>query len=138
MLLRKSFSVLGESRRGITITTGVEFDTIAREWRMKWSPDHDKKSLQQVQETLNKFTTSLKQIDGVKSVQRIVCGGCLDYKVIVSLSADKFGAWVNNIRNKLHFCFSFDVMLLLMMALNLYFVIAHFVYLGEGQIRTRN
>ena len=29
-----------------TITEGVDFDVVAREWRMKWSPDNDKKSLQ--------------------------------------------------------------------------------------------
>lgn len=81
------------ARKMATITTGVEFDTIAREWRMKWSADSDKKSLADVQATLNKFTASLKSVDGVKSVQRVVCGGCLDYKVIVSLPADKWGAW---------------------------------------------
>jgi hypothetical protein len=26
-------------------------------------------------------------------VQRIVCGGCLDYKLVTSLDADKFGSW---------------------------------------------
>ena len=37
----------------------------------------------------------IKSFDGVKSVERIVCGGCLDFKVIVSLPADKWGAWEN-------------------------------------------
>jgi hypothetical protein len=59
----------------------VEFDTIAREWRLKWSPDNDKKSLASVQQSLALFLPAMKNIDGVKSVQRIVCGGCLDYKV---------------------------------------------------------
>ena len=80
----------------ITITEGVEFDTIAREWRLKWSPDDDKKSLASVQQTLTELLSSLKAIDGVKSVQRIVCGGCLDYKVIIALPAEKFGAWVRS------------------------------------------
>lgn len=79
-----------------TIATGVEFDTVAREWRLKWTPDHDKKSLATVQQTLNKFGASLKKIDGVKGVQRVVCGGCLDFKVIVSLPAEKWGAWVRS------------------------------------------
>ena len=65
----------------ITITEGVDFDTIAREWRLKWSPDDDKKSLAAVQQALLVFLPAIKKIDGVKSVQRIVCGGCLDYKV---------------------------------------------------------
>ena len=73
---------------------GVEFDTIAREWRFKWSADDEKKSLASAQQTLFLFKSAIKQIDGLKGVQRIVCGGCLDYKVIISLSADKYKAWV--------------------------------------------
>lgn len=76
-----------------TITKGVEFDTIAREWRCKWSADHDKASLAAAQELLNGVVAELKAIDGVKNVQRIVCGGCLDFKVVTALSADAFGAW---------------------------------------------
>jgi hypothetical protein len=76
-----------------TITNGVEFNTIAREWRMKWSPDNDKKSLAAVQQTLVLFSKQLKALPGVKSVQRIVCGGCMDYKVVVALDAAQFGAW---------------------------------------------
>ena len=77
----------------IEITPGVQFDTIAREWRLKWSADNDKKSLQSVQQTLTIFERELSKIPGLKSVQRIVCGGCLDYKVIVSLSASEFANW---------------------------------------------
>mmetsp|Transcript_11072 Transcript_11072/g.16694 ORF Transcript_11072/g.16694 Transcript_11072/m.16694 type:complete len:138 (+) Transcript_11072:18-431(+) len=81
------------SRNMITITDGVEFDTIAREWRMKWSAEDNKKSLASTQQTLSLFQPSIAKIDGVKSVQRIVCGGCLDYKVIIALPAEKFAAW---------------------------------------------
>eukprot|EP01041_Mallomonas_annulata_P008024 gene8024-16443_t len=80
-------------RSMITITEGVEFDTIAREWRLKWSADNSKSSLAEVQKTLNTLLAEVKAVDGVKSVQRVVCGGCLDYKVVVALPADKFGAW---------------------------------------------
>ena len=83
-----------QTRKMITITDGVEFDTIAREWRLKWSPDDDKKSLASVQQVVNSLISSIKSIDGVKNVQRIVCGGCLDYKVIISLPAEKFAEWV--------------------------------------------
>ena len=31
------------NRSFATIVDGVDFDTIAREWRFKWSPDQDKK-----------------------------------------------------------------------------------------------
>jgi hypothetical protein len=75
------------------ITEGVEFDTIAREWRCKWSADDDKKSLQELQIALDGIIVDLKTIDGVTGVQRVVCGGCLDFKVIVSLTEEKFGEW---------------------------------------------
>lgn len=76
-----------------TITEGVEFDTIAREWRCKWSADSDKKSLQEAQKLLNEVLPAIKTLDGVKDVQRVVCGGCLDFKVITSLPIEKFKAW---------------------------------------------
>jgi hypothetical protein len=77
----------------VTIAEGVEFDTIAREWRCKWSADNDKASLVAAQKALTAVLADVKKVDGVKEVQRVVCGGCLDFKVITSLSADTFGAW---------------------------------------------
>jgi len=79
-----------------TITSGVEFDTVAREWRCKWSADNDKASLQEAQKVLDSVLADLKALDGYKQVQRVVCGGCLDFKVITSLKADDFGAWEKN------------------------------------------
>ena len=76
----------------VTITEGVEFDTIAREWRCKWSPDNEKKSLQEAQKLLDSVLSDLKAMGSAK-VQRVVCGGCMDFKVITSLPADKFEAW---------------------------------------------
>merc|ERR1712072_797218 len=77
----------------VTITEGVEFDTVAREWRMKWSQDDDKASLAAAQKALEKQLATIKKVKGVKSVQRVVCGGCMDFKVIVSFNGDDFGAW---------------------------------------------
>jgi hypothetical protein len=75
------------------IVPKVEFDTIAREWRCKWSADSDKKSLEDVEVILDKLLPQIEARTGVKKVQRIVCGGCLDFKVITSVSADSFGDW---------------------------------------------
>ena len=60
---------------------GVDFDTIAREWRCKWSADNDKESLAEAQKALNEILPILKAVNGVKKVDRIVCGGNLDFKV---------------------------------------------------------
>lgn len=77
----------------VSIAEGVDFDTVAREWRCKWSPDDDKASLVAAQKALEACLPEVKEIDGVKSVERVVCGGCLDFKVITSLPESKFGAW---------------------------------------------
>lgn len=77
----------------MVIAEGVEFDTVAREWRCKWSADNDKASLVEAQKALESILPDIKGVDGVKGVERIVCGGCLDFKVITSLPADKFGDW---------------------------------------------
>jgi len=77
----------------IKITDNVQFETIAREWRLKWSPDNDKKALSSVQQTVEVFLPQIKGIAGVKSVQRIVCGGCMDYKVVIALPASAWGKW---------------------------------------------
>ena len=56
-------------------------------------PDDDKASLASAQTTLKIFESEIKAIPGVKSVQRVVCGGCMDFKVITALDAESFGAW---------------------------------------------
>ena len=70
------------TRSMIEITQGVSFDTIAREWRCKWSEDGDKASLASAQKVLEKY---LPQMKARGSVQRTVCGGCLDFKVNTSM-----------------------------------------------------
>ncbi len=76
-----------------SIAAGVNFDTIAREWRFKWSADADKASLVAAQKQLAAVLKTVKAVQGVNSVQRVVCGGCQDFKVIVSLKIADFKAW---------------------------------------------
>lgn len=52
-----------------------------REWRMKWSADEDKASLVAAQAALEAVLPTIKALPGFQSVQRVVCGGCLDFKV---------------------------------------------------------
>jgi len=74
------------------ITGNVKFNVVAREWRCKWSPDDDKASLDKLQAELDAVLPTLKAMPGA-NVQRVVCGGCLDFKVITSVPADGFGGW---------------------------------------------
>merc|ERR1712224_874149 len=72
---------------------GVKFDNIAREWRLKWSEDSDKASLAKVQVALDSALAEVSSVEGVGSIQRVVCGGCHDFKVITKLSAAAFADW---------------------------------------------
>ena len=75
---------------------GVEFSSLCREWRGKWSKEDSNSSLISVNQLfVETFLPTLKSIDGFQKVQRIVCGGMLDWK---------FG------KRSLLFCFSFPVL----------------------------
>jgi predicted TPR repeat methyltransferase len=74
----------------LTIADGVEFDTIAREWRCKWSDVNDKAALIAAQQALSGVLEELKVLG---KVQRVVCGGSLDFKVITSMPACQFNTW---------------------------------------------
>jgi hypothetical protein len=50
-------------------------------------------SLAAAQKLLQEHLATVKAVDGVQSVQRVVCGGCLDFKVVTAVSADKYGDW---------------------------------------------
>uniref|UniRef100_A0A0G4FBJ8 Uncharacterized protein n=1 Tax=Chromera velia CCMP2878 TaxID=1169474 RepID=A0A0G4FBJ8_9ALVE len=76
-----------------TIVEGVDFDTVAREWRLKWADADDKKSLAEVQKLMVSLLPEIKAESGSASIQRVVCGGCKDYKLVVALPAEKFGDW---------------------------------------------
>ena len=75
-------AIISSRRRSMaTIAPGVDFTHIAREWRCKWTTDSDKKSLADVQKEFTKILPQVKTLPGLVSVQRVVCGGCQDFKV---------------------------------------------------------
>jgi len=71
----------------------VKFEHIAREWRCKFSPDSDNAALMAAQAKLQDVLAEVSSVEGVASVQRIVCGGCHDFKVITKLPQKAFEAW---------------------------------------------
>mmetsp|Transcript_17417 Transcript_17417/g.25378 ORF Transcript_17417/g.25378 Transcript_17417/m.25378 type:complete len:111 (-) Transcript_17417:1022-1354(-) len=73
-----------------SIVSNVQFDTVAREWRCKWESEE---ALVGAQTSLEAVLEKVKAVAGVKDIQRVVCGGCKDFKIIVSLDEATFGAW---------------------------------------------
>lgn len=51
-LFKSVYSSSIRNMSAVKITEGVEFETIAREWRFKWSADNDKSSLAAAQKGL--------------------------------------------------------------------------------------
>lgn len=96
MIVEKVSEIIVADDKLITITGGVRFDTIAREWRLKWIADEDKISLIKVQKALQDIISDLRNIDGLVDIQRVVCGECYDYKVITAVQANKFDIWEAN------------------------------------------
>mmetsp|Transcript_31967 Transcript_31967/g.92409 ORF Transcript_31967/g.92409 Transcript_31967/m.92409 type:complete len:313 (+) Transcript_31967:92-1030(+) len=71
----------------------VTFHNLAREWRCRWSEDSDNASLMAAQTKLNEVLDELSCLDGVISIQRIVCGACHEFKVITKLTEKAFKDW---------------------------------------------
>jgi len=71
----------------------VTFTNIAREWRCKFSPDNDNASLMAAQAKLEEVLAEVSSVEGATSTQRVVCGGCHDFKVITKLPEKAFKEW---------------------------------------------
>mmetsp|Transcript_30447 Transcript_30447/g.48808 ORF Transcript_30447/g.48808 Transcript_30447/m.48808 type:complete len:155 (+) Transcript_30447:68-532(+) len=72
----------------------VHYNTLAREWRCKWSEEDQKRSLTECQRVLEEVVVpALRKVHGLLSVQRVVCGESKDFKVICKMSLDAFEDW---------------------------------------------
>jgi len=73
---------------------GVSFNVIAREWRLKWAGEKkDEKTLKELQDLITSQLSTIKAIKGFTSVQRIICGGCHDFKIVIAIAEPDFKAW---------------------------------------------
>eukprot|EP00427_Karlodinium_veneficum_P018833 CAMPEP_0169124640 /NCGR_PEP_ID=MMETSP1015-20121227/34433_1 /TAXON_ID=342587 /ORGANISM="Karlodinium micrum, Strain CCMP2283" /LENGTH=152 /DNA_ID=CAMNT_0009188071 /DNA_START=73 /DNA_END=531 /DNA_ORIENTATION=+ len=90
-------TMLRPPRHSMKLCEGVTFNSVAREWRCKWSEGDNKKSLTECQRVLMEIAVpKLKHVHGVLSVQRVVCTDCKDFKIIVKLNIETFEDWVNS------------------------------------------
>ena len=63
--------------------TGVVFETVAREWRCKWSEAEDKASLKAAQDLLVEYTPKIKGVAG-----RIINRPCAAFNEALSSASD--------------------------------------------------
>lgn len=78
---------------GDTSTFFVDFDTLGREFRCKFSTENGNASLKALQAVFEKHLSTLKGIKGVKSVKRVACGACQDFKIVVEILASEHDSW---------------------------------------------
>mmetsp|Transcript_33636 Transcript_33636/g.74109 ORF Transcript_33636/g.74109 Transcript_33636/m.74109 type:complete len:148 (+) Transcript_33636:59-502(+) len=80
---------------GVPLANGaMEFDRVCREWRCKYTGDKaTSESLEAISKVVDEYLPTIKGIsDGVK-VNRLVCGSCLDFKLMITVPLDDFGPW---------------------------------------------
>ena len=71
---------------------GVLYDTVAREWRCKVaSRDH----LGSAQAVWEDYRNAVARVPGVVRVQRLCCGTCLDFRILVTMRAHAYPRWRN-------------------------------------------
>lgn len=72
----------------------MSFNRVCREWRCKYEGDKaTSESLEAISKVVDEYLPELKKLsDGVK-VNRLVCGGCLDFKLMTTVPLEDFGPW---------------------------------------------
>ena len=68
----------------------ILYDMVAREWRCKVAT---RDGLGVAQRAWAAFSEQTRQIPGVVRVQRLCCGTCLDFRIVVTMKADAYKAW---------------------------------------------
>mmetsp|Transcript_20581 Transcript_20581/g.42035 ORF Transcript_20581/g.42035 Transcript_20581/m.42035 type:complete len:149 (+) Transcript_20581:137-583(+) len=72
----------------------MSFNRVCREWRCKYDGDKaTSKSLEAVAKVLDESLPEIKKASGDITVNRLVCGGCLDFKLMMTVPLEDFGPW---------------------------------------------
>ena len=72
----------------------MSFDRVCREWRCKYEGDKsDSKSLEAIAGVVDEYLAEIKAVSPGATVNRLVCGGCLDFKLMTTVPLEDFGAW---------------------------------------------
>ena len=72
----------------------MSFDMVCREWRCKYDGEAEtSKSLESIVNLLNQYLPEVKKASKDAKVNRLVCGGCLDFKLQTTVPLEDFGPW---------------------------------------------
>ena len=78
------------SANSVPLANGaMSFDRVCREWRCKYEGDKaTSESLEAISKVVDEFLPQIKAISSGVTVNRVVCGGCLDFKLMTTVSSD--------------------------------------------------
>ena len=98
-----AFSTQGISNRAPTALSAepvplangaMSFNRVCREWRCKYDGDKTtSKSLEAISKVLDEKLPEIKKASSDIKVNRLVCGGCLDFKLMMTVPLEDFGPW---------------------------------------------
>eukprot|EP00957_Ditylum_brightwellii_P009468 714390-Ditylum_brightwellii.AAC.1 len=72
-----------QALNGVPLANGsMEFDRVCREWRCKYEGDKvTSESLESIANVLEEYLPTIKGVSEGITVNRLICGGCLDFKL---------------------------------------------------------
>eukprot|EP00545_Synedropsis_sp_CCMP1620_P014362 CAMPEP_0119014746 /NCGR_PEP_ID=MMETSP1176-20130426/10345_1 /TAXON_ID=265551 /ORGANISM="Synedropsis recta cf, Strain CCMP1620" /LENGTH=145 /DNA_ID=CAMNT_0006967983 /DNA_START=74 /DNA_END=511 /DNA_ORIENTATION=+ len=72
----------------------MSFNRVCREWRCKYDGDKStSESLEAISKVVDEYLPELKKLSDGVTVNRLVCGGCLDFKLMTTVPLDDYGPW---------------------------------------------
>mmetsp|Transcript_29486 Transcript_29486/g.43548 ORF Transcript_29486/g.43548 Transcript_29486/m.43548 type:complete len:146 (+) Transcript_29486:96-533(+) len=72
----------------------MSFNRVCREWRCKYEGDKsDSESLEAIAKVVDELLPEIKKASKDATVNRLVCGGCLDFKLMTTVPLEDFGPW---------------------------------------------
>jgi hypothetical protein len=83
------------SANAVPLANGaMSFDRVCREWRCKYSGDKaTSESLEAISKLVDEYLPEIKATSSDATVNRLICGGCLDFKLMTTVPLDDFGPW---------------------------------------------
>ena len=83
------------STNAVPLANGaMSFDRVCREWRCKYTGDKaTSESLEKIAALVEEYLPQIKAVSSGATVNRLVCGACLDFKLMTTVPLDDFGPW---------------------------------------------
>mmetsp|Transcript_17453 Transcript_17453/g.20916 ORF Transcript_17453/g.20916 Transcript_17453/m.20916 type:complete len:148 (-) Transcript_17453:91-534(-) len=90
-----AFTRQQSSLNAVPLANGaMSFDQVCREWRCKYTGDKsDSESLEAIAKVVDEYLPQIKAVSDGVTVNRLVCGSCLDFKLMTTVPLDDFGPW---------------------------------------------